>query len=264
MLPNDTSPPVTVALTCSAPDRLAEAEALAARLGIPRQPPEAPLATDFLLRLTPTHLELVNAAEPRDKPVCFDFVHGELSWRRLHGGGEAVVKAIGGTAKARPSVLDATAGMGRDGFVLACAGCRVLMVERSPIVHALLDDALARAAADPDLGPLIRTRLTLVQGEAPAVMAGLPEDLRPDVVYLDPMYPHRKKSALVKKEMRVFRALVGEDTDADALLPAALACARKKVVVKRPDYADPLAGDRPNTAITTKTHRFDIYLKPAP
>lgn len=61
----------------------------------------------------------------------------------------------------------------------------------------------------------------------------------PDVVYLDPMYPHRQKSALVKKEMRVFQSLVGNDDDADSLLIPAMTIAKRRVVVKRPNYASP-------------------------
>ena len=81
-----------------------------------------------------------------------------------------------------------------------------------------------------------------------------------DVVYLDPMYPHREKSALVKKDMRAFQTLVGSDTDADALLTPALALASKRVVVKRPDFAQPLAGVKPTMAIQTKKNRFDVYV----
>ena len=79
------------------------------------------------------------------------------------------------------------------------------------------------------------------------------------MVYLDPMYPHRQKSALVKKEMRVFQSLVGPDEDADALLEPARRLAKKRIVVKRPDYAPPLAGIVTQAAVVTKSHRFDIY-----
>jgi len=105
--------------------------------------------------------------------------------------------------------------------------------------------------------------MQLVQSDAVDYLTGLAETERPDVVYLDPMYPHREKSALVKKEMRAFRQLVGEDLDADRLLPAALAAARQRVVVKRPDYAEPLAGPKPTLSIPTKNHRFDVYVMKA-
>ena len=82
---------------------------------------------------------------------------------------------------------------------------------------------------------------------------------RPQVVYLDPMFPHKQKSALVKKEMRVFQSLVGPDLDADGLLAPARQLATKRVVVKRPDYAPPLADVATPNAVVTKGHRFDIY-----
>ncbi|GAM77379.1 SAM-dependent methyltransferase [Vibrio ishigakensis] len=90
--------------------------------------------------------------------------------------------------------------------------------------------------------------------------------MKPDVVYLDPMYPHpenKKKSALVKKEMRVFQHLVGADLDADGLLTPALELATKRVVVKRPDYANWLDEKKPSMAIETKKNRFDVYVKSA-
>jgi 16S rRNA (guanine1516-N2)-methyltransferase len=86
---------------------------------------------------------------------------------------------------------------------------------------------------------------------------------QPDVIYLDPMYPHREKSAAVKKEMRVFQSLVGEDLDADDLLAPAIALAKYRVVVKRPSYAPPLAGKTPSTSINMKKNRFDVYVNQA-
>jgi 16S rRNA (guanine1516-N2)-methyltransferase len=102
--------------------------------------------------------------------------------------------------------------------------------------------------------------MRLVRGDAVTVLREWPEAERPDVVYLDPMYPHRESSALVKKEMRLFQSLLGADQDADALLPAALTVARVRVVVKRPDYAPPLAGREPTLSYPTKNHRFDVYV----
>ena len=99
-----------------------------------------------------------------------------------------------------------------------------------------------------------------VLGEVDKLLA-LPE--RPEVIYLDPMFPHKQKSALVKKEMRVFQSLVGADLDADALLPAALRMADKRVVVKRPDYAGWLNEHKPSMAIETKSNRFDVYVMAA-
>lgn len=202
--------------------------------------------------------------KPLPGPVRVDFVSGTLRWRLAHGGGrgEMVAKACGLKKDFIPRVLDCTAGLGRDGLILASLGCEVALCERSPLIAALLEDGLARAAQSAELTPIV-TRMHLQQGDALSVLTGLagaaPEQ-RPEVVYLDPMFPHREKSALVKKDMRVFRTVVGEDLDADALLEPALAVARKRVVVKRPARAPYLAGRKPSLELSGQSSRFDIYL----
>jgi len=211
------------------------------------------------LVMTPERLELRKRDEPKLGAIFVDFTGGVMAHRRRFGGGrgEAIAKAVGVKGKSLPDVVDATAGLGRDAFVLAALGCRVRMFERHPVVAALLDDGLRRAYADPQVGPWLRERLTLVYCSSLTGLTGLQP--RPDVVYLDPMFPHRQKSALVKKEMRVFQSLVGADEDADALLAPARALATRRIVVKRPDYAVPLGGVAAQAHITTKNHRFDIY-----
>lgn len=206
-------------------------------------------------------LELYLAGPGAPGPVCVDFVGGAVGHRRRFGGGrgQAIARAVGLKGGGAPRVFDATAGLGRDAFVLAGLGCAVTLAERSPAVAALLEDGLERARRDAEAGP-IAARMQLHCGDAARLLRQLPETERPDVVYIDPMYPHREGSALVKKEMRLFRALVGEDADADGLLAAALASARRRVVVKRPAYAGPLAGMAPTLAITTRNHRFDVYV----
>ncbi|MGK3142556.1 16S rRNA (guanine(1516)-N(2))-methyltransferase RsmJ [Pantoea sp. C2G6] len=215
----------------------------------------APLA----LVQTPTHLELRKRDEPKLGGIFVDFVSGAMAHRRRFGGGrgEAVAKAVGVKGGYLPDVVDATAGLGRDAFVLAALGCRVRMLERHPVVAALLEDGLQRGYQDAEIGGWLRERLTLIH--APSAQALGEITPPPDVVYLDPMYPHRQKSALVKKEMRVFQSLVGADDDADALLEPARRLAKKRIVVKRPDYAPPLAGVVTQSAVVTKSHRFDIY-----
>ncbi|EKN4696822.1 16S rRNA (guanine(1516)-N(2))-methyltransferase RsmJ [Yersinia ruckeri] len=212
------------------------------------------------LVLTPTHLELRKLDEPKLGGIFVDFVSGTLAHRRRFGGGrgEAVAKAMGIKKGYLPNVVDATAGLGRDAFVLAALGCKVRMLERNPVVAALLDDGLQRGYQDREIGGWLRERMTLLHASSLTALVDI--DPRPEVVYLDPMYPHRQKSALVKKEMRVFQSLVGADEDADGLLAPARALATKRVVVKRPDYAEPLAGVAAQAAITTKSHRFDLYL----
>ncbi|CAK6488227.1 Ribosomal RNA small subunit methyltransferase J [Pantoea sp. Nvir] len=208
---------------------------------------------------TPTHLELRKRDEPKLGGIFVDFVSGAMAHRRRFGGGrgEAVAKAVGVKSGYLPDVVDATAGLGRDAFVLAAIGCRVRMLERHPVVAALLDDGLQRGYQDAEIGGWLRERLTLLHAPSAQALGDIMP--APDVVYLDPMYPHRQKSAMVKKEMRVFQSLVGADEDADALLEPARRLAKKRIVVKRPDYAPPLAGVATQSAVVTKSHRFDIY-----
>ncbi|GAA0349892.1 16S rRNA (guanine(1516)-N(2))-methyltransferase RsmJ [Morganella psychrotolerans] len=228
--------------------------ALAVRWGLVHDE-TAPMA----LVLTPEGLELRKCDEPKLGGIRVDFAGGTMAHRRRFGGGrgEAVAKAVGIKKSYVPSVVDATAGLGRDAFVLASLGCRVRMIERHPVVAALLDDGLQRAYQDSEIGSWMRERMVLIHASGIDALADISPP--PEVVYLDPMYPHRQKSALVKKEMRVFQSLVGADEDADKLLTPALALATRRVVVKRPDYAEPLAGQKAPAALETKSHRFDIY-----
>jgi 16S rRNA (guanine1516-N2)-methyltransferase len=190
-----------------------------------------------------------------------DFVEGAMAHRRQFGGGsgQMIARAVGVQGRVRPRVLDATAGLGRDAFVLAALGCPLILIERQPVVAALLEDGLRRAAADSEVAP-IAARMQLLQGNAIVLLENWPGET-PQVIYLDPMFPHRDKSALVKKEMRLFRPLVGDDDDAPALLAAALQLASHRVVVKRPRKAPAIAGPAPAYALEGKSSRYDIYPK---
>ncbi|MFT2089524.1 class I SAM-dependent methyltransferase [Paraglaciecola sp. 2405UD69-4] len=230
-------------------------------------------ATRWNLRFTPTaeqglalfqqdsHLELRQLDEPKTGAVLVDFASNSATYRRKHGGGkgEAVAKAVGLKKQTDWHVLDATAGLGRDAFVLASLGCKLDMIERSPVVAALLQDGLHRAASHEELSSWLPEKMQLHHGIATELLANW-QGLAPDVVYLDPMFPHRKKSAAVKKEMRLFQQLLGPDEDADLLLAPALALAKKRVVVKRPAGAPYLAGKKPKVEMAGKANRFDIYL----
>lgn len=218
-----------------------------------------------LLFLDENGLCLQVAGKGAPGPVRAEFVTGKMGYRREHGGGsgQLVARAVGlQKAKAGLHVLDATAGLGQDAFVLASLGCRVSLFERNPVIHALLADGLARAALNMDCAPII-DRMTLRAGSSidwltSAEEASETPDVA-DVIYLDPMFPHRDKSALVKKEMQVFRTVVGDDDDSEALLKAALAIATYRVVVKRPRKAPTIPGPEPSTRIEGKSSRYDIY-----
>ena len=238
------------------PGYAASAAAWAERLGLP-QVGEA----EFALQLGDAGLQLVELGPQAPGPVRVDFVEGAAAHRRLFGGGsgQMIAKAVGIQTGIRPRVLDATAGLGRDAFVLATLGCEVSMIERQPLIAALLEDGLARAAADAEVAPIV-ARMRLLTGNAIELMRRW-QDEAPQVIYLDPMFPHRDKSALVKKEMRLFRPFVGDDLDAPALLEAALALASHRVVVKRPRKAPLIEGAKPGYALEGKASRYDIYPK---
>ncbi|WP_294962552.1 class I SAM-dependent methyltransferase [uncultured Gilliamella sp.] len=213
----------------------------------------------FALVSQNNQLELQKLDEPKLGSIYVNFVSGAMAHRRQFGGGrgEAIAKAVGIKGDYLPTVVDATAGLGRDAFILASLGCKVTMFERHPVVAALLEDGLQRAYQDPTIGSLLQQHLHLIYNSSISGLSSYNE--KPDVVYLDPMFPHRPKSALVKKEMRIFQQLVGSDIDAASLLEPARQLAKKRVVVKRPDYAPFLAEQKPIANIKTKNHRFDIY-----
>lgn len=207
-----------------------------------------PQTYDFVLNWTGERLEL-QETHTQTKPLYVDFSAGKAAYRAAGKRLEPLARAVGVKGAYRPYVADATAGLGQDALVLAASGCKVLMLERSPVIAALLADGLRRLDTD------IAKNLSLNFGEASEQLSIAP---RPDVIYLDPMYPSGK-SAAKRKSMRIFRALVGDDLDAADLLASALSAAQKRVVVKRPLKA-PALKERPNSQLKGKTTRFDIYL----
>ncbi len=196
---------------------------------------------------------------PATAPLRLDFAGGAVGYRFRQGAARAhpLVKAAGLKKDRMPTVVDATAGLGRDAFLLASAGARVVMLERSAEVHALLSDALARArGASPDLAE-VASRMTLIHGDA---RDRLPE-LRPEIVMVDPMHPPRQNTALVKQEMRLLSGLVGADEDAHELMQVALASARERVVLKWPLRARPLLeSPKPSHQFAGKTVRYEVFL----
>lgn len=193
-----------------------------------------------------------------DQPKI-DFAGGAVGYRFRRGGerGHALVRAAGIRKGHIPSIVDATAGLGRDAFLLASAGAAVTLIERSAEVHALLKDALARAAAESAELAEVVGRMTLVHGDARELLPGL----KPDVVIVDPMHPPRRSTALVKKEMRQLSAIVGADEDSDELMKVALASARERVVLKWPLRAAPLlATPKPSHQFAGKTVRYDVFV----
>ncbi|MES2674751.1 MAG: class I SAM-dependent methyltransferase [Pseudomonadota bacterium] len=273
-----TSAPLLV--ICNHESQRAKAEALALRLGVvvtmdcdigKLTEPE------FVVIFDEQGAALQQTGRKAPGPIRAEFTEGAVDHRRKFGGGKGqmIAKAVGVKAGVYPRVLDATAGLGKDAFVLATLGCRIQMLERSPCVHALLESGLARArefAASEDLQlKQILARMELLNADSHEYLTQIADDDRPDVIYLDPMFPDRQKTADVKKEMAAFHHLVGKDEDADTLLEKALANAQYRVVVKRPRKAPFIGatssgsngivsgGKIPSYQLEGKSSRFDIY-----
>ncbi|BFM06432.1 class I SAM-dependent methyltransferase [Halioxenophilus aromaticivorans] len=217
----------------------------------------------FALLITARGLGLMDYSQPKIQPVVVDFVAGKSQHRRLFGGGKGqmIAKAVGVSAHFKPHVFDATAGLGGDAFVLASLGCQVTMAERNPVVHALLADGLRRARLTEEADILaIVDAMKLLECDAKTALAGAGHVPEPEIIYLDPMFPSRKKSAAVKKEMQFFHAVVGADQDQHLLLESARQRAKYRVVVKRPRLAECIGQQPPTYQLSGKTSRYDIYV----
>ena len=220
----------------------------------------------YFFLFTRTGLSLVQVDADSLLRIKADFYSPTVDYRRRKGGGKGqmIAKAVGLQGGPAPSVLDATAGLGGDAFVLASLGCSLSMTERVPEVRSLLADGMRVACEWGEINDIslveILARMQLIDSDAATHLQALEDVARPDVVYLDPMFPVRNKSAQVKKEMHVFHQLVGIDSDADGLLELARAKALKRVVVKRPRIAPRLAQAKPSYSLEGKSNRFDIYV----
>jgi len=252
---------LSIAVCPSAAALYDKASSLCRKLSIPLVQGETE-EYEFLLIYSAEGLALKQTGKKSPGLIRVNFTSPTMTYRLKHGGGrsQALARAVGLKKGWEPTVIDATAGLGRDGFILAYLGCHVHMLERSQILAVLLEDGLQRAEQSEQIAAIIKKRLLFNQTDSKIFLQKLEQENYPDVIYLDPMYPERTKSSLVKKEMRILRKLAGEDQDAAGLLSIALDCARNRVVVKRPRQAQTLTSMKPSHQITGKTSRFDVYL----
>jgi 16S rRNA (guanine1516-N2)-methyltransferase len=190
----------------------------------------------------------------KNRPIYVDFSSDRTSYRRKSNHSEFIIKATGLNKLKSPIIVDATAGLGRDSFVMASRGHKIHMIERSAIVTTLLEDGIRRARLDLKIKHIINNMI-FQSGDANQLLA----DMNPDIIYLDPMFPSKIKKAAVKKEMELFKTIVGADIDADCLLKLSLKKATYRVVVKRPIKAPALADIKPSFQILGNSSRFDIY-----
>lgn len=187
----------------------------------------------------------------KQKPVAPDFRWTLLNKKRQEGRQQGIVRAC------RPAegvtIVDLTAGWGKDAATLASFGARVIMIERHPVMQLLLEDALARR----DAISCARLDLHLVSTDALQWLTSLSSEEYPEVIYMDPMHPLRDKKALVKKEMQLLQRIIGPDNDAEELLTMARSRVKKRLVLKWPKRAQPI-GD-PSLSIMGNTVRFDCF-----
>ena len=221
-------------------------------------------STTINLNFTKDYVELRDLE--KDTAIHIDFLSGELAHRQQFGGGrgQAIAKAVGikqGTSC--PTIIDATAGLAKDAYILACLGCSMTLIERSPVISELIKDAVNRAEQGEHFRNILKNGFKIVSQSSIDYLKQLKlssNNLIPDVVYLDPMFPERKKSAAVKKNMQILQKLLGHDSDIQELFNIALQTAKKRVVVKRPKGAPLISEKKPDYTVDTKKMRYDIYL----
>lgn len=206
-----------------------------------------------------TRIELGRPNPKNSKNLFIDFSEKIREKRfatvRIHK--EHLARACGVKKDSPLRVFDATAGLGNDGFLLALLGCRVTLCEKNPIIAAMLKDAVEKARK---YFPEIMARIDIQEENSQSFLERLNQSTYPDVIYLDPMYPQNNKTALAKKDMRILRAVVGDDTNASDVFTTALAKASQRVVVKRHRLAPPINHEKPHYQLIGKSCRFDIYL----
>lgn len=259
---------------------LRSAARLSVDLNLPLVADPSEATADLLLVATARRLELRVLAGEKDlvrgRGAAADLEQLDVTSSAGRSLKQPLAKALGIRKRSDPplTVIDATAGWGEDTWLMAALGCHVLAVERSAVMSVLLRDAIFRAGVEhPDLlgrvhvvrsdaRHLLRRLGHLRDPQADDLPAQVLPFLQPDLVYLDPMFAAGRKTA-ERKPMKVLRLLVGDDADADALLAPALAVATRRVIVKRPAKAPPLAGEKPTTTYEGKGVRYDAYCRKA-
>ena len=238
------------------PDR---ARSLAAILGLPLIMRLDQVHAPVALVVDDTAAWLQQTGPGAAGPVRVDFADPGMQHRRKGGHNELLGRAVGVRAARKPVVFDATAGLGRDAYVLADLGCEVTLCERSPVLSLLLQEAIASAeiSVQPDVRAAA-ARMTLIGADA------RDRETSPgEVIYLDPMFPDRRSSAAVRKDLATLQQLHdAEPDDGEALLAWAQRQPAPRIVVKRPPKAPPLAGMKVSHAISGKAVRFDVWVRP--
>ena len=153
-----------------------------------------------------------------------------------------LLQATGIAKRHNLMILDTCAGRGQDAALMAAFGARVLAYER----HEGIYQALIRAHQTVAKYASWANQLHFKHQDAISVLQVLNEAQYPDVIYIDPMYPHLSKNPRNKLILQQMRELVGNDDDADQLLLSAWGKANERIVVKRPKKAPVLANLPPS------------------
>ena len=187
------------------------------------------------------------------------FIEGPILHRLKYGKGRGqnLAKAVGFKFNKNRTIIDATAGLGYDAFILASLGANVTLIERSEKIYDLLKAAISEAKLYGGEISKIVNRMNLLFGDSKDILP----NIAPEVILIDTMYKDRKKSALVKSDMRLVREVVGSDSDHVELINVALNNASKRVVIKQPRYAETLDNIKGcSHQILGKTIRYDVYV----
>lgn len=209
----------------------------------------------FVLIYSDDKLQLACSDDAFNKRLVVDFFSGKLGFRLAHANtkNELIAKAVGIKPGFRPTVVDATAGLGRDGVLLACLGCEVTLVEQNPMIAALLADGLRRLSEKrSDLN------IKLMYQDSRQYLSDIDMADYPDVIYLDPMFPERRSHAKVKQDLQWLQRIVTNNQDPLSLLTCSRSIAKRRVVLKRPRISPLLV--KPDVQYMGSSSRFDVFL----
>jgi len=157
-----------------------------------------------------------------------------------------------------PVIIDATAGFCEDSFLLAAAGAKIIAFEKDTVIAALLEDGLKRAKQIQEISD-IADRIEIHVEDSIAAMESMDEKI--DIVYLDPMFPQRDKSGLIKKKFQLLQKLESPCKEQEALINAAFKTKASKIIVKRPLKGENLAGVKPSYSLKGRAIRYDCYTR---
>ncbi|CAL4324601.1 class I SAM-dependent methyltransferase [Buchnera aphidicola] len=213
--------------------------------------------TEFSLIIHEHRIELKNNANKNIKNIWIDFNHKKMKSYQ-DDSKIKIIKAIGIKKKPFLNVIDATAGLGKDSFMMFSYGCTITMIENNPILSILIYDGLKRSYNDPIIGNIIKKKMKHINHSSINIQSLNLQ--KPDVIYLDPMFPRKKKKSLPKKHMNTIQNLVKKDSDTQLLFNACKNFAKNRIVVKRKKNFKIISKNKPNYMIYSKKYRFDVYL----